>query len=159
MGYDPEGTYLVKLLDEQKTELCQLRLIKAWTYEQLAAHATRVYGSEATKQTISNFFRSDAGVALLSETHEEIRKKYLEEPLIEQGTRVLAMRDKAIQLERALRDQVVGTEDWLNISSEYRQYLNMISKLIDGTKLNLNTEVHSPATWWQEAREMEKLAG
>lgn len=155
MPFNRDGTYLARLSEEDKRELCRKRLLNAWTHERLSDYLRDELGYEATSASVANFFRSSEGELLQGQEHAEIRKRYLDEPLIEKGTRVLALRKQARRLGAMLDELTVIDDEWFEASAEYRQYMKLIKDEIEGSKITLDGEVNSPAEWYKEAKVLD----
>lgn len=157
MSFSRDGSYLNSLLPEQKEVICQLRLMNGATYDEIRGFIEREWAQSVTIPTISYFFRSREGERVLRQEHEKIRKTFLDEPLVEKGTRVLKLREKARELDRLLQRLAPEEEAWIGYSQEFRQYLKMIKEEVEGTKIQLEDRTFSPAE--QVARLLNESEG
>lgn len=149
----PSGSYLTVLLPEQKQVLCRKRLLDATSYDDLVTFIETEWNHGVSRNTVANFLTSHEGRDMLKLEHEKVRENFLNEPLVEKGTRVIKLRDKAIEIDRYLQTTSIESDAWLSYSQELRQYLKMLREEIDGSKITLESGRESPADWWEQARE------
>lgn len=131
-------TALVGLPEEQKLELVERRIINGDSYQSLVDWLSNTYEFDTSITTMSHFFNSVEGEKLYKRKFREIRDTFAEEPLVDKSTRVLALRKKALHLGRVLDLLPMDEDDWLNFSSEYRQYLKMIRDEMEGLKISVD---------------------
>lgn len=136
---------LASLTTDQKREVCKRRIVNAATFATLKEFIEEAYGLQTSVPTISRFFASQEGQDLLTEVHDEVKKTFQNEPLIEKASRVLAFRDKMMVLERhmtLLNDPKLP--EWRALSQEFRHYAKLIQEEMVGFKITLDSEL-SPA--------------
>ncbi len=129
--------FLKTLQRKQKFELCLVRILKGWSYQELSDWALEEWGFEVSRQSIGNFIRSDQGVQIMEEAYTNLRQEFSNEPIIEKSTRVMALREQALKLQGLLRLTGVDEEEWISYSQEFRQYIKQIAIEMDGIQVNV----------------------
>jgi len=143
--------YLTKLQDKEKHELCLMRILQGMSYDKLQVIVAEDFGLEVSRQTVGNFFRSEEGSKMMDQAYKTLREEYVNEPMIEKSTRVMALREQASKLQRLLRDQLsIEDEAWISYSQELRQYIKQIAIEMDGINVNVN-EAQSAAEMAMDA--------
>ena len=130
--------YLTKLQYPQKLDICLLRIMDAATYKDVATYIGEVWQSEATPQTVGNFFRSEEGEKIMADAYKKLRKEYADQPLVEKSTRVVAYRDQMLKIRAVMNILPVGEEGWLEMSNEFRQYGKMIFQETEGLHITVD---------------------
>ena len=132
--------YLTKLQEDQKLEICLLRIMDAATYKTVSDYIQEAWQAPATPQTVGNFFRSEEGEQIMEKAYKKLRKEYSQQPLIEKSTRLLAYRDQMLKIRAVMNSIPVGDEGWLELSVEFRQYGNMIFKETEGMHITIDDQ-------------------
>lgn len=128
---------LTDLNRTQKFELCLVRVLQGASYKELADYVKEEWGFPISRQTIGYFLKSKEGEAIMSEVYDQLRKEYSNEPVVEKSTRVLALREQAVKLQKVLRGLPVDKE-WLDFSAEFRQYIKQIATEMEGLQINIS---------------------